>query len=238
MVCGHSLRAILCVILNIFLYGEHSLPIEANPLFVSLGSHCEVASALKRNQLRYKAFPFDWLVSLNTDGLVSLLDRDFADFLNPQYIFPDPLYSHIPEQALYKIEFRHDENLLKQNSEFEREKTKHLRRIERFRQLREFPGQVFFIRIAYDIPLCGDNTYWLKKDEVAISSLNARKLKEALDRYFPELNFTLIILNYVEDFSFPIQEIDNLIEFKIRKSQRNSDFLDILNVLRNAHQNY
>lgn len=199
-------------------------------LFVSLGSHCEVASVLKENHLREVAFPFDSLVTIDSEGMIAALNEDFGNFLNKEGFFPYSLHPDITENSFYKMEFRHEGPILENADGWQRTKEKYERRIGRFRQIRDFKGRTFFIRIAYDLPH-GGATYWLQEGQTTISSAQAHALKEALDRYFPFLNFTLIILNYVEDLPEPIQEINGVIEFKIRKSHRHTDHAAILNLL-------
>src|ERR1700722_11660402 len=53
---------------------------EQKPLFVSLGSWCEIALSLRDCQLRHAAFPFDWLVTGDHAGFLNVFDTDFQYF--------------------------------------------------------------------------------------------------------------------------------------------------------------
>lgn len=200
-------------------------------LFISLGSHCEPAVMLRHHGLRSTAFPFDWLVTIDHEGLLSLLEEDFQYFLDPTYLFHLPHYSECIENSYYKVEFKHDGPLLEQKEVWQKVLEKYQRRMDRFRSLRHFPGKVFFIRAAYDLPE-GGPTYWLK--QTFITSEQAKSLKSALDSYFPQLDFTLIIVNYQEDLPTPIFECERVIEFKIRKTRKHDDYKTILSALQDS----
>lgn len=252
-------------------------------LFVSLGSHCEPAVMLRFYEQRRFAYPFDWLVTIDSEGMISLLSDDFQYFLDRNFMFTFPNHFECIENSLYRIEFKHDGALLSDIDILEKAVAKYGRRINRFRQLRKYTGKVFFVRTAYDFPHCGP-TYWLSCEalknlflkkpewvrnsdhrfgnafqedlfapnlnfedlssersdslgdcffkETFIDSKQARALKDALDRYFPKLDFTLIVLNYLEDFPIPIEESDNIIEFKIRKAHRHEDYKAVFSILK------
>ncbi len=210
---------------RIFTSEQNTFP----PIFVSLGANCDVASKLQDNALRSAAFPFDWLLTTNHDRLPILLDDDFAFFLDKSVIYRHPENPMILENAYYEIEFRHDpsENPEANLDEHLKEVAlKYERRIARFRRLGEYPGKVFFIRAA-------DNTevhshYWSRPGQNIITSEQAEKLRGALDRYFPKLDFQLIIFNFKEETTLKIENIKGVTEFKIRKSHRELDYAPCL----------
>lgn len=191
------------------------------PLFVSLGSHCEPCVMLRHFNFRKIAYPFDWLVTIDHKGFVSILEEDFSGFLDKENLFSFLDHSTVIQDSHYNIEFKHDGSLLLKEEDFQLAKEKYAKRISRFRELRNYPGKVYFIRVAYDLPE-GGPTYWLV--EPTIQREDAFALKEALDNYFPKLDFSLLILNYLEDLPEPIGEIPGVIEYKIRKKQKHSDY--------------
>ncbi len=200
---------------------------EISPLFVSLGSHCEPTIILREEGLRQRAFPFDWLVTIDTEGLITLLNEDFRHLFNRDDLF-SPLYPECIEHNRYKIEFKHDGPFLQTAEIWQNVVEKYQRRIDRFRSLRDFSGKVFFIRVAYDPPE-GGPTWWLKQPH--IDSNQAKALKEALDRYFPHLDFTLLVINYLEDFPSPLIEQENLLAFKISKKGKKAEYLTLFSYL-------
>lgn len=40
---------------------------------VSLGPHCQIAEQLHLNYVRHRAYPFDWIVTRNFDGLLNFI---------------------------------------------------------------------------------------------------------------------------------------------------------------------
>src|SRR5579863_9702828 len=70
-------------------------------LCVSLGSHCEIAIILRELGIRTAAYPFDWLVTINSEGICTALDEDFRDFINKFYLFHNPDHPEIIENSKY-----------------------------------------------------------------------------------------------------------------------------------------
>lgn len=191
-------------------------------LHVSLGSHCEMASILRENKLRAGATPFDWLLTMNHKGLCAVLEEDFAHFLEPDSLFFLP--NHVIENSRYKIEFRHD------HMPFPEVQQQYERRIRRFREIRNHAGKVIFFRIANDFVL-DPNPYWKEEGVDKITADQAVELRDALKRFFPTLDFMLVIVNYTELNVEPIEGIEQVLEFKIRKSDKVSDYANMLTQL-------
>lgn len=207
------------------------------PLFVSLGSHCEVAIQLRDHKFRSGAYPFDWLITLNHERLVALLDEDFQFFLDERFFFQDPEHPTILENSHYEIEFRHEwpfSDLKVDSSRYEKQlqaiREKYARRVARFRAIRDHDGPVFFLRVSYDFQNGGAN-YWWDEKHLPTNARQAEELRDALKRYFPGLNFTLILINYIEDDLPAIVNVPGVIELKIRKSDKFEDYEDLLNSL-------
>lgn len=182
------------------------------PLFVSLGASCEVAHEFRSCGVRNRAYPFDWLLTLDPHGLVTLIQSDFEYFLKKEHL---QLHNRGFSDTFYDIEFRHD--LYGMDTSFEEYlptlQDKYKKRIDRFRQLNCYQGKVYFFRSAYPPyypPLATSHTNCF-----AITPLQAKALKEALSQLFPKLDFTLVIINYSGIHSDAIEGIDKVIECKI-----------------------
>ena len=158
------------------------------PLFISLGADCYVAGNLVHIGYRKASFPFDWLLTLDHNGMIKMLDDDFKYFLDPS------CYSIHTNRYLihnyYHIEFRHehDDDLI----------GKYGRRIDRFRRLNKYSGKVFFIRKSFE-DATSSIVYWPSKDLLNISFDHALELKQVLKKRFPNLDFSLVIVNFCGD---------------------------------------
>lgn len=199
-------------------YGEGKFVLSKKPLFVSLGGSCHTALALRGAGLRVAAFPFDWLISTNHHVFLKILDEDFQHFTDASVF---ALHQGVPasNNLYYNIGFPHDFDLnnfacgngVKQWDTF---KEKYDRRINRFRQLRQYPGKVFFVRAMWSQLNEGKNGEFYENKK------RAQELRSALDRYFPSLNFTLIILSY-NDLPIPsIHGVKGVVEWKIGRSHQ------------------
>ena len=192
---------------------EISLDSE-EPLFVSLGPECYLAWNLEEIGYRRAAFPFDWLLTLDHERMVELLNDDFRYFLDPMF------YSYHTNGSLvhsyYHLEFRHEHDY-----EFN---AKYERRINRFRQLNTYRGKVFFMRKGYyaaeepSLFLC-----WPNKDMINIRFECATQLNSALKKRFPNLNFNLAIFNYSPG-SYQMQIVDDIIIFNLEHQDRFDQF--------------
>ena len=199
------LRLTLFLIFCLSLFADESI------LFVSLGSDCHNGLALNEFGLRKIAFPFDWLVTGNNQGLIRLLDNDFAFFLDERFLTTPENAKNSPNNltnTLYDIEFTHDGKWFGEADfakHLEMIKPKYERRINRFRQIRHHQGKVIFIRNFY--PNSNDNPEF-HRDMVL-------GLRNALRRFFPFLDFTLVIATWTEIQTASIHDIDGIVEFKM-----------------------
>jgi hypothetical protein len=199
--------------------GEES-SLQPTSLFVSLGSSCTVALQLRLHGLRKQAFPFDWLLTADGDRLAELIGNNFKDFLNEKYLIKHPRVKNFLVHSYYHVEFRHDwsHGFWKpdQYSEaLEQLKSKYSRRIERFKALNDFPGKVFFVRI--DTPnALGRKSYWQSEKALKIDHASALTLKHALQHRFPNLNFTLVIINHNGDEE-EMEIVDDIFFFNLSK---------------------
>src|SRR5690242_4485052 len=67
--------------------GEHiEREISQEALFVSLGSTCITAHMHRECKIRKAAFPFDWIISLDGEKLIDILEEGFLHFLDPDVL--------------------------------------------------------------------------------------------------------------------------------------------------------
>jgi hypothetical protein len=198
-------QLLLLVICSIIFAGEDTeerkeLSFDSKePLFISLGADCYVAGNLVHIGYRRASFPFDWLLSLDHNGIIKILDDDFKYFLDPS------CYSLHTNKYLihtyYHFEFRHehDDDLI----------GKYGRRVDRFRRLNNYAGKVFFIRKS-SASAASPAFYWPSKDLLNISFEHAFELKQVLKKRFPNLDFSLVIVNFC-DHRTTIKVTDDII---------------------------
>lgn len=174
---------------------EHTLPkpFEIFPndkevLFVSLGSSCSSASMIRDSGCRVGGYmPFDWICSKNSDKLIEILHDDFLHFFNDDYIFICDKYSPHIVNSYYYFDFPNSF----EDSE-EKFRSKYRRRIERFRKLKDYQGQVIFVRCASGYE---GSLYYEFEEAHEITDTAAFKLYDTLKTRFPKLDFLLVILN-------------------------------------------
>jgi hypothetical protein len=208
------MRKMIAMLLVVFVAGISAVDFEFDGsinydkpyLFVSLGCNCWQAQALrgKAYSLRDAAFPFDWLVTLDTDLLIKCLDEKFKNFCE-ESCFIRYGDTHV-ENTYYNFKFTHDwpygvlpDTKERYKRQLEFIKKKYERRIARFDSLRAFKGKVFFMRCFQVDPHFKGESGW--------NAQNALNLNNALKRFFPELNFTLVVVSCTEK---TVPEIGNI----------------------------
>lgn len=210
-----------------FLFSEEALEKDVLPdeevLFVSLGAHCQAAGQLERLNLRKRAFPFDWLITNCHKEFLKIFTEDFNGFMDDKYLKASKSGDWHFDNTYYKISFRHEAENPRKRRKYQKFKemiissrTKYERRIARFRELRNFSGKVFFIRIANAM----DRGYtWYKESSPLITENQAIELRDTLRQYFPSLNFTLVIINYMSANAPEIPWEPDMIEFKVNSNE-------------------
>ena len=170
---------------------------------IGLGEVCTVAAALQRFELRNAAYPFDWIIS-HYPSLISVLENDFQDFLDPEYLSVRDDNKGIINK--YGLVFVHDfptnhyvgdvetqdnpiaESVLHPDwirflPEVQR---KYERRIQRLRDIVNSDKKVYFIRHGG-----------------IRSAQEACVLRDILKKLYPTLDFTLVIVGYDSSFAQP-----------------------------------
>ncbi len=174
------------------------------PLFVSLGSACITAHMHRECGIRKAAFPFDWILSCDGEKLINILEENFLHFLNS-----DVLSIAVGPALLndyYHLIFLNEGDWEDANYDIREFSKKCQRRIDRFRQLADYQGKVFFVRTAVPRGSYTPLDTWGIKETSEIGYEYADKLHQALKKYFPDLDFQLIIINKNDQSGFLIEE--------------------------------
>jgi hypothetical protein len=117
--------------------------------FLSMGSECSAAAAIKGLDLRTASYPFDWIRSLNLIPIIACISDDFARF-HTNLVWNGP---HLTD--FYGFNFPHDYPLENGNVITTWQDThdevidKYKRRIERFRSLMQDPKPLIIFYRGY-----------------------------------------------------------------------------------------
>ena len=191
--------------------GNIEQEISQEPLFVSLGSTCITAHMHRECGIRKAAFPFDWIISFDGEKLIDILKEGFLHFLNPDVL-------KVSGQALlnhyYRLEFLNEGDWEDANYDIRTFSEKCHRRINRFKQLANYQGKVFFVRTACPHSLSDPHRIWKVKENIEITCEYADRLHKALKKCFPELDFELII-RYESGFLIEEQQPDGILMVRI-----------------------
>lgn len=183
------------------------IPELRNPVLISLGWNCEPAWYLRAFHIRKIAFPFDWMATVNFDGLCKVIAEDFKDFLNPAYLEYRKTAIH---NTLYNVQFYHDfptDTSLAVSLDHENYGTiaanyldalsvvqaKYKTRIERFITTLKGSDPVIFFRTH-------------------ASPKQAKKLSDIIHAKYPNLSYLLVIVHDRKDFDFD-WELPNVVNF-------------------------
>lgn len=182
------------ITLFFILISKLSLASLKSPLCVSLGSNCTAAYQLRNSNLRTFAYPFDWILSRDINGLFKAIKTDFTDYFlkenlinsaaaqvidtqyNMYYIHDFPYHTVLVEG---KIVPEIDKNWLEY---YPLNKEKYDRRIARFRQLKYAQETIIFFRYFYTT-----------KAEALI-------LKALLEEYLFPKKFTLVVIGDTQEY--------------------------------------
>jgi hypothetical protein len=183
--------------------GNIEQEISPEPLFVSLGSYCTTAHTHRECGIRKAAFPFDWIVSFDGEKLIDLLEEDFLHFLNTDVL---KTLGHTLLNDYYHLEFLNEGDWEDAAHDIKEFSLKCQRRIDRFRQLANYQGKVFFVRTAHPYSASDPARVWKFKENIEITCEYAEKLHTTLKKCFPKLDFELIIMNGYDQPGFSIEK--------------------------------
>lgn len=171
--------------------------LQAVEQFVSLGSVCEAAHALRGSDLSKAAYPFDWIVAFDGEKLIEMLDDDFHYFLDETFMVADPRDPGPLYHTYYRLEFLHEGDFRgnKWEPNLAKLKDKYQRRIQRFKNLSHCKDKVYFLRAASSHSTTDYYRFFHCKENLEISDDYSWALHAALKRRFPNIDFVLIIIN-------------------------------------------
>lgn len=229
-----------CWLFVLLINPAYCSPSEADaPLFVSLGCTSRVSTYLRQAGIHYQS-PFSLLLTTDSKGMIALLEDDFAYFLDKRYLVQDPHFNGITYRVVnryYNIDFRHDWHDIDDNFEVDlpRIQEKYHKLITSFRELADYKGKVYFIRMAYPGDWVNPNYFEPAPDNdcFIISYAQAAAIKKALEQKFPKLDFNLVIINHIENSTRDIVNLNKVVEFKVRKLYPFDDFVNICKQLEN-----
>ena len=211
-------HVLLFSLLLIYCSEKLSAEEDQRPLFFSLGSNCEIASVLGHYNLRHAAGPLDWVLTLDHDRFLLLLENDFEGFIDERFLtqYPD---THVIN-SLYNIDFRHDWPDLDFSKHLPEVQSRLGRRINRILDLKHHEGKVYFIRGAFDTNI-NPHLPTITKECTKITPQDAENIRDVLNRKYPKLDCTLIIINYEEESGCHFdKDVEGIIEFKVAKLDR------------------
>lgn len=100
---------------------------------ISLGFFCSPALEFERLGYRRYSFPFDWLITPDFHTVIDLIENNFTDFLNEEYMYQMKEYPSYYRNIKLNIDFYHDFSPLRSfDSQISKVSEKYQRRIERF----------------------------------------------------------------------------------------------------------
>jgi hypothetical protein len=180
-------------LLACFLFFQYGLQAEVH--YIGLGRDCQIASHLERLFLRKAAYPFDWMVSHNFNGITQAIDENFIHFLDANVLLHKGPYI---ENVYYQFLFNHFFPLVGRPVTEEvceagtvvpnffdylpQVQTTQNRRIERFINLLSSDDHVVFIRTH-------------------ATAIDAALFVNMIENKYPQLQFTLVVVNDMTNFS-------------------------------------
>ncbi len=162
---------------------------KKDKIVVSLGYNCAAARHFQHHKLAEAYLPFDWCFS-NFESIYLTIQNDFKDFLSLKLsiISSGENYHEVFDET-YFIKFvhdfvNHDQNLTGKNIilyDYDHNKQKYERRINRLRRALRSKKEVYLFRTV-------------------ITKREAMLLRDLISRKFPELKYTLAVMNDTEEF--------------------------------------
>jgi Putative papain-like cysteine peptidase (DUF1796) len=88
---------------NVWQFEDDRVEMNSMNTFISLGSRCQIATQLQRNGMRSALCPFDWLISDDTSGICTSIEKDFVGFFSPQNLRVHSMKKPFVEDVVYQI---------------------------------------------------------------------------------------------------------------------------------------
>lgn len=167
---------------------EKQLYFNKPRIFISLGMNCAPALRFEKKKLSEAFFPFDWCIS-TFQSIYRALKTDFKNYLNLENLevleHTEKSEHRVVRDNLYDITYLHDFSLDKNPlHDYQEIQSKYYRRIDRFYRALTLGKEVYFFR-----------TEITKKETI--------KLKALIQKKFPKLNYTLVVINETDEFKTP-----------------------------------
>lgn len=164
---------------------ENQLNFTKPRIFISLGMNCAAALKFEKKNLSEAFFPFDWCIS-KFKSIYKALKTDFKNYLNLENLevleHTEKSEHRVVRDNAYDITYLHDFSLDKNPlHDYEQIQSKYYRRIDRFYRALTLGKEVYFFR-----------TEITKKETL--------KLKKLIQKKFPKLNYTLVVINETNEF--------------------------------------
>lgn len=100
---------------------------------ISFGYLCPTSQDLERIGLRDSSGPFDWSRTQDLEQIINLVENNFKDFLNLDYLYQDLRDKNVYTNVKHNIVLNHDFNQYESlSSQLPNVKQKYQRRIDRF----------------------------------------------------------------------------------------------------------
>lgn len=187
--------------------GTQEFPETENKVaLISIGSNCISAGIVRSCGFRKAAYPFDWILSLDNEGFIQILEDDFAYFLDEEFLVPDSLLlpkAHAESlfHLKYHVEFVHEGDFRSDYfQKIQKLKEKYARRIQRFKDLADYLGEVYFLRCNYIDAETDVHRSFKSSEIVEISNDDSIRMYQALKKRFPKLKFKLVIINQSQPY--------------------------------------
>ncbi|MBY0110247.1 MAG: papain-like cysteine peptidase [Candidatus Babeliaceae bacterium] len=180
------------------------LSLVSKPIVISLGENCAPAAALRTLFNRYyglrdKAFPFDWIVT-SFEGLYKCIQEDFENFLNEKYLIKHPIHPQTGGviNIYYDFQFNHDFPTTHNINPPEEDPSFAGEVRDDFKQLIQPVKEKYFRRIQRFYEACKGQTPVVFIRRRATKG-QAEKLYALLQKKFPDIEFTLVIVDSYEE---------------------------------------
>lgn len=175
-------------------------------LYISLGAACSTSMVLRRSNLQFWSYPFDWLSGSNLYDRVKIFLNDFEGWLNKEDLeflkeFNGPIPRNFYKNTKTNITYLHDFKYKTPLDEcYDEVIEKYNRRINRlFNQIRGSKSVCF---VYIDTPA----------SETAVSDETLKELRQMLSDKFPDVNVDILYLFNTFNVSYKSRTTTNIDE--------------------------
>lgn len=165
---------------------ENNNEFSKSNIFISLGMNCGPGRQFEKKKLTEAFFPFDWCIS-DFESIYEALKNDFSNYLEKESLevlhHPENAKHRVVHDHTYNIRYLHDFTLEGEPlNDYEQIRTKYFRRIDRlYRACSQRTKKVYFFRTS-------------------ITKKQSLQLNQLIQQKFPQLNYTLVVINETKEF--------------------------------------